>query len=224
MGITSLSQLYASYNDLVSYFKTPANAPNVSTQVWSPPQWLNQPSDQQQLFYAKTAIQTGDGTKSYFFDAVLRVEHNSEMRITEHPIQTGANISDHAYQMPARLIFEIGMSDAMATLGPNSWSNAYTKSVSAYQTLLSLMQSRIALNIHTRLYTYSNMLIESIRAPDDYKTQFGGKFTVNFRQIITAQVSLVVSSSRSATTITNSGSVNITAAPDSSLLSAAIGS
>lgn len=207
MSITSISQLYATYSELTSYLNIPANAPNTNATVWKPPQWNGLPSDQNQLFKQKTSIQTSDGTKCYFFDAVMHVDHNSEMRITEHPVQTGSNISDHAFQMPAKVSFEIGMSDAMTDLGPTSWlgQGGNTRSISAYRTLLGIMQQRIVLNINTRLFQYNNMLIESIHAPDDYKTQFGGRFTVNFKQIITATVTTTVDSSRAAINQLNNG-------------------
>jgi hypothetical protein len=224
MSLNSLSNVYATYNELSSYFNSPPSdtVPDTSTGPWRPPQWNNLPKDQQQLFMVKTSIATN--SMAYFFDAIMKVEHSTEMKITEHPVQTGANISDHAYQMPSKLVMEIGMSDAMDTLGPNSWTGAYTKSISAYRTLIDLMQNRIPLSIHTRLINYGNMLIESIHAPDDYKTQFGGRFTVNFKQIITAQIFTTTTSDRpNVSTQTNSGTVNASAAPTGSFLSTATG-
>lgn len=224
MSINSLSNIYATYNEFKSYFNSPPNslATELITGPWRPPQWDVAAQDDTALFAIKTGIATN--TNYYFFDAIMRVEHTNEMKITEHPVQTGANIVDHAYQMPARLVFEIGMSDAMDTLGSNKWAGAYTKSVSAYRTLIDLMQNRIPLSIHTRLINYNNMLIESIHAPDDYKTQFGGRFTVNFRQIITAQVFKTTASNRpDASGNTPSGTVNVSPAPTGSFVTNATG-
>ncbi len=217
MSINSLSTIYATYNATASYFNSPPadqKSTVLPTGPWRPPQWniINQ----NQLFMIKTGIQTTipgtTGTPAgtmYFFDAIMKVEHTAEMRITEHPIQIGANIVDHAYQMPVKLRMEIGMSDAMdSLLIPNPWTNASTKSVSAYQTLIALMQSRINLQIHTRLINYQNMLIESVFTSDDYKTQFGGKFTVMFRQIITAQVPTITTASRSVDQNNSLGTIN----------------
>jgi hypothetical protein len=68
-----------------------------------------------QLVYAKTSI------AGFFFDAVLRVEHNRTLRMTEHPIQTGANVVDHAFMLPAQITLEIGMSDVMASIIPGQF-------------------------------------------------------------------------------------------------------
>ena len=58
------------------------------------------------LCYVKTSI------GGFFFDAVFRTNHESHLRITSHPVQGGANISDHCFMEPARITMEIGMSDA----------------------------------------------------------------------------------------------------------------
>jgi len=68
-----------------------------------------------QFVYAKTNL------AGFFFDAVMRVEHTKALRITEHPLQTGANISDHAFMLPAYVTLEISMSDTMATVIPGQF-------------------------------------------------------------------------------------------------------
>ena len=90
---------------------------------------------------------------------------SSNCEATEHPVQTGASIADHAYIVPARLVLDIGMSDAMdAYFSPTTWSGSDSKSVAAYQTMLALQFSRIPLTITTKLRTYQNMVIDSARA------------------------------------------------------------
>ena len=124
----------------------------------------------------------------YFFDAIIRAEHSRTLRVTEHPVQDGANISDHSFQMPARLALEIGMSDAMDSYQAGQWQGPFAKSVNAYWKLLELQNDRLPLTVSTRLGTYVNMILEQINAPDDYKTKYGLKALVTFKQIITAQV------------------------------------
>jgi len=159
-----------------------------------PQQW----SDQSDTVFARTFIsepvydedgQPTTNTVDYFFDAVIRAEHTQSLRVTEHPVQTGACIVDHAYQMPARLTLEIGMSDAMDTFMNGQFSGDITKSVSAYQTLLDIQSSKKPLQVVTRLNVYDNMVIEHIHAADDFKTLYGLRAMVSLRQIITAQVS-----------------------------------
>ena len=143
---------------------------------------------------------------TYFFDAVFRVDHDQEMRITEHPIQSGAAISDHAYLIPARVSLEIGMSDVMASFVAGQYTDFATKSISAYQKLLSLQSMRIPLTLTTRLNTYENMLIEDVRAGDDIRTLHGLRAQIRMRQIIVGQVSTTAQSARpNASTSSNPG-------------------
>lgn len=168
-----------------------------------------------QLVYLRTNI------AGYFFDAVLREEHDTALRITDHPVQTGANISDHAYQLPEHLILEIGMSDAMASFIGNQYSGSGGKSVSCYQKLKELQYSRVPLTVMTRINIYRNMIIEHISAPQDFKTATGLRAIVALKQIITATISTTtVKSDRSQTTdSTSKGTVQSSQVDDSSILS-----
>jgi hypothetical protein len=123
---------------------------------------------------------------AYVFDAVLRIEHRQSIRRTEHPVQSGAAISDHAFDLPARVVLEIKMSDAMDSYYRDSWAGASTKSVSAYQTMLKLKKDKTLVNIHTRLDDYANMIVEDIEAPDNKETTHGLRMIVTFSEFILA--------------------------------------
>jgi hypothetical protein len=138
-------------------------------------------------------------TQVYVFDAVYRVMHSRRLRMTEHPVQSGASIADHAFIMPAKISLEIGMSDAMQAFTPNVFTSNASKSVSAYQILVALQQGRQPLTLNTRLDTYTNMLIESIDAPDTKETRYGLKATVMLGQIFTGTVTAQSVSARPQT-------------------------
>ena len=146
----------------------------------------------------------------YAFDAVLSLGHEQEMELTRHPVQSGSSITDHAYIQPARLTLDVGMSDAIDSYEqPDTWSGSTSKSVSAYQTMLSLQRSRIPLSLTTRLRNYSNMLVVSITPNDTSKTFAGLRMTVVFEQIILASINVIVVSSRPQDTgISLFGSLN----------------
>lgn len=140
----------------------------------------------------------GTPPRVYVFDAVPRVDHARELRRTQNPIQTSASspvgaVCDHAYLLPARVVLEIGMSDAMASYAPGVWTSNKSKSVSAYQQLVKLQEERTLFTLTTRLATYANMIVEGIRAPDTVETLHGLKATVLFSQIQTASGTAVSS-------------------------------
>ena len=141
----------------------------MSSQAYTPPQWANTPSmvsltvpaqnkgvrgnlggpqgtapDGSPLFIIGTPVKSAPNV--YVFDAVLDLEHWQSLVKTQHPIQTGADISSHAYLQPAKLTMYIGMSDAMAAYmadGVTPFSGASnSKSVNAYQTMLDIQAVR----------------------------------------------------------------------------------
>lgn len=162
------------------------------------------------LFTANTSRQFNNATPGtpdqvYVFDAVIRTEHQQRIEKTQHPIQTGANVSDHAFIMPARVVLEIGMSDAMDSFTPGQWTGDSSKSVNTYQTLKKIATDRAVngpLTVTTRLATYTNMLLTDISAPDTVETKFGLRATVVFEELLTGMVTSQQVSSRSDLTDT----------------------
>lgn len=124
----------------------------------------------------------------YFFDAFVKESHTGSVKITEHPVQSGANISDHAYNLPDKLTIEILVSDSMSCVVTNQFSETSTKSISAYKTLRKLKEKRMPLSVRTKLHNYKDMLIESMSVNDDYKSVSSLRCTVMLRQIIMAEV------------------------------------
>jgi hypothetical protein len=148
----------------------------------------------------KTAFHPNTAPQLYVFDAVFKVGHSQPVVITQNPIQTGANITDHAFLRPARVTMGIGMSDVMDAYAPGMWVGNSSKSVSAFQVLDSLRAARIPLTVTTRLKTYVNMLIEDIRADDSIKTLYGLSAVIEFQQIFVASVATQGVSARTQTT------------------------
>lgn len=145
---------------------------------YSPPEWG-------QESIARIAIQDKEGTL-YFFDAILKAEHVSMNRATEHPIQTGAATTDHIYNLPDQITLDIAMSDAMECVVPDQFSGN-SKSVAAFEKLTQWRKDRELLTITTRLYTYENMFIENMYTPDDAKTVYGLRCSVHFREIMLSE-------------------------------------
>ncbi|MGD8188574.1 phage baseplate protein [Brevibacillus ginsengisoli] len=146
------------------------------------------------LVYLKTNI------GGWFFDAILRSTHTSRLNITQHPVQTGAAVTDHAFLQPKELTMEIGMSDVAKGLIPGQFTGGWSRSVQAFKVLQELQALRVPLQVHTRLGLYQNMLIEELSAPDDFTTLYALRCTVTLREIIVAQVRTVKVSSKPAVT------------------------
>ncbi len=162
---------------------------------------------------------------SYVFDAVLSLDHEQVLTKTRHPVQTSASITSHAYIEPAQLVLYVLMSDVAAQyVDANQTTPPYvaqftgrpSKSVAAYQQMLSLQTARIPLIVTTRLRTYSNMLITRISPHEDHKSITGARFRIEFEQIFVASTQVTPASSRpNDTEDTGLGAVNTQTPPTS---------
>lgn len=132
--------------------------------------------------------EAGESEYGWFFDAFITESHTGSVTVTEHPVQSGANISDHAYNMPDKLTLQISVSDSMDCVITNQFNLGATKSVSAYQVIRILKENRMPVSVRTRLYYYRNMIIDSVSVTDDYKSATGLNCTVGLRQIMMAEV------------------------------------
>src|SRR6185437_995287 len=150
---------------------------------WRPPQWVNATA------FAMTA--TDPVTKkptAYVFDAVIRAEYDQKTVVTLNPVQTGAPLTDHAYAIPATVVIEVAMSDAMQSFAMDQWADSPSKSISTFQALLALQKQRLPVQLATPLNLYSAMMITGVSATADKDTKHALKAIVTFQQILTASV------------------------------------
>lgn len=154
------------------------------------------------------------------FDAVIKADHTSKITATSHPVESGANISDHAFVEPAEISIEVAVSDC--EIGKGTFGSG-TRSLNAFNELLKLQKSRRLMTVVTRFKTYRNMLIMSVSVPDDYTTMNAFKATLMLREIpivTTRKVSVTArdcSMQGQKTGSTNSGTVQASA-PKQSVL------
>ncbi|TWH46328.1 phage baseplate protein [Sporomusa sp. KB1] len=167
--------------------------------AYRPPEWNGLPTELSQLVLVKTNI------AGFFFDAVIREDHTSSLKITSHPVQDGANITDHSIVEPKVLVMEILMSDAVddmynqqfiSYVAPGNAAADKSKSKSAYHVLLEIQEGRIPVSVLTRLTQYDNMLIETISVPDDSKALYGLRCTVTLKEIFIVNVAKTKVSAR----------------------------
>lgn len=111
--------------------------------------------------------------------------HYSDLEITKNPIETGAEVNDHAYIKPKEVNIEFATDSAAAT----------------YEALVAFQESRVPFQLVTGLKVYSNMLIETLNPSRDKDTNDILKGTATLREIkiaSTATSSKGVSSSSEA--------------------------
>jgi len=147
------------------------------------------------MLYCKTNI------AGYFFDGFMSVSHERKLTITQNPVETGAAIVDHAYVNPSSVTMQIMMSDVHQSIIPGQFSDLTFRHTSAWAVLKQIQESRIPVDVFTKLGYYKNMLIEEISADDTKETFRALSATVKLTEIPVARVKTVKISKASQTTI-----------------------
>lgn len=120
-------------------------------------------------------------------------EHTDSLEITQHPVEQGAAITDHAYLKPRELVITAGWSNSSSEAVRGAIEAAdfdgqmttadYVSSI--YSQLLSLQESLSLFNVTTSKRIYSNMLMVSLAVRNDPETAQALMVKATFREIIT---------------------------------------
>lgn len=140
----------------------------------------------------------------------LREQHHDELVITDHPVEQGAAISDHAYKKPAEVVLTIGWSNSSLSSITSLQFGNYSSYV--YKNLLTLQASRTLFDLSTGKRRYTNMLIQSIGVTTDANTENSLIATIHCREVIVVQTTSTTlqpaanqSDPQKTAAITNSG-------------------
>lgn len=103
-----------------------------------------------------------------YVDVVLRESMEAAMEIPQHPVESGAKISDHAWRIPTTASLECVTQDVTGT----------------YEALFSVMKQAEPFTIVTGFTVLNNMLIEKLAPERDPTTGQVLKFTCNLKEVI----------------------------------------
>lgn len=172
-------------------------------------------------------------------DIVIREQGMDELEITQHPIETGAAITDHAFKRPATLSLEYGftnanlsnsLASALATgTAPNiTLGNQRVRQI--YEQLLALQLSRVPFQVVTGKRLYTSMLLEGLGIMTDAATENALLVTATCREIIivSTQATTVAPQAQQAIPastagVTDTGTVQPVVVQNQSLLSSLFG-
>lgn len=122
---------------------------------------------------------------------VISEKHSDTLEITEHPVETGAPVSDHAYKRPSEVVMEVGFSGGGSLLDfIDTSSLGLMLGLSpreTYQQILDLQASRIPFDVVTGKRLYSNMLIRAIEVTTDRTSENVLMAVLTLREVIITQ-------------------------------------
>lgn len=154
------------------------------------------------------------------FDAVVDENHTFTNQITDFPVETGANISDHNRPEPEKVSFHAFFSDT--PLSTQSATQDVTQDGFTFQTtaafaagaigavdgwaraqwdkLKKLRDDGTLVTVVSTLGNYDSMVIESITVPRNAKTYDGLECTIGFKKIrvVTNELTRVVTTTPAA--------------------------
>lgn len=96
-------------------------------------------------------------------DVAVEELHIDQMVITDHPVETGASISDHAFMLPPEVELRWGWSNS------SSQNQNWTQII--YRSLLFLQASRIPFFIVTGKRVYTDMMLRGLTVTTDPATE-----------------------------------------------------
>lgn len=112
-----------------------------------------------------------------FYAEVTQEELASDdLEITDHPVQQGANITDHAYKLPSVVTIRAVFGEDENTLEE------------IYRKLLDLQASRIPIDVVTGKRIYKNMLIKSLAQNTDRTTENVLSVSFDLKEVNMTQV------------------------------------
>lgn len=162
-------------------------------------------------------------------DVIISEKHQDTLEITEHPVEIGAEIADHAYKRPAELTMEVGFSGGGSLLDFWDTSNVgLSMGLSpeeTYQKILDLQSSRQPFDVITGKRQYSNMLIRAIEVTTDKASENVLMAVLTLRELNMTQTETVTVSSQknmkegaTTTGVSNTGVKNARPVENVSLL------
>jgi hypothetical protein len=158
----------------------------------------------------------GTGTTndiSFSAQIVENERHHDSVVVTSHPVQMGAEVSDHAYKLPAEVTLRYGWSNSpkqslaaqtagigasligggsigqAAAAGFGIGASAQVNEV--YDFLLGLHSAKTLFDLYTGKRLYSNMLIQDLDTETDYTTENAMVVTIHCKQLIIARTQII---------------------------------
>ncbi|HEY8356686.1 MAG TPA: hypothetical protein VIL30_04415 [Ramlibacter sp.] len=112
-------------------------------------------------------------------DIVVKESVTSELKITQQPVEFGADITDHAYVMPKRIVMDCIIGGSLSRSG-----NGRLEMMAGWQAMKALQETRQPFTLVSGLDVHRDILIEKLEAERDQDWSSVLKFTATCLQVI----------------------------------------
>ncbi len=122
-------------------------------------------------------------------DVTLDEQLMDSVSVTDHPVEIGAPISDHAFTNPSEVMLRIGFTESKGFLAQFLGRESATPS-EAYQRLQDMMREREPIDVVTSRRAYTEMLITALSVVTDDRTFNILSVNVKLRQVLRVATSV----------------------------------
>ena len=138
-----------------------------------------------QLFFRK-----GNFISNIELDIIIQEGANASVRLTENPVENGANMNDHIIVQPMNFFVSGVVSNiSSTTIGAfsnagNVFNQSSTKAKEAWDALLELQVNRTPFKLVQGLKEYNNIIILNLTETQDKDTSKALFFTATMKEVI----------------------------------------
>lgn len=152
----------------------------------------------------KQRVRIGAGASAEFLpygaielDASIEETHVAENEVTQFPVESGVDITDHVRRQPYRVNIRGIVTDhpLIAQLVGTAAAPVPSRSADAYGKALLMAAEAQLVTVVTTLNTYDDMVIESLEVPRDSTKGHAVEMVLSLREVMTAQVATTAGTS-----------------------------
>ena len=112
--------------------------------------------------------------------------HRVTMATSDHPVESGADITDNAVRQPRELTLPGVVSNLLPAVETDA--PAEQRNREAWETVQSLMENRVLMDVATSIWHYRDMLIVEATSDRSVRTGYGLEFQIKLREILRFEV------------------------------------
>lgn len=127
----------------------------------------------------KASIRPSRNIGGFIASVVIDERAEDSLEITQHPVQIGAAITDHAYKKPSTVAINMLFDDKGSPLAET------------YQKLLKLQSDRIPFDVITGKRAYKNMLLKSLSNTTDAANENILSISCDLQEIILVRTEII---------------------------------
>lgn len=115
-------------------------------------------------------------------DATIEETHTLTNTITNHPMEEGSFVTDHAFEEPTKISIQGEITNTPVQI-LSILNGLSQRRIEAFEQLTALHKTRDILTIVTGLKIYSNMVMETLDVPRNQQTGGRLQFTATFQEV-----------------------------------------